>query len=110
MRGPGWLGAQLERLTFLLDVQEAFHRPLAWGFIVLICRPYPLHQLLHFLLGAHKVVSCLCRKCRIGFIIASTEEVLCICISSTISHLKKSPYSAYIKEQTETNKRKTSNI
>lgn len=65
VRGPRWLGAQLERLTFLLDVQEAFHRPLAWGFIVLICRPYPLHQLLHFLLGAHKVVSCLCGKWRI---------------------------------------------
>lgn len=43
-------------LTFLLDVQEAFHRPLAWRFIVLVRRPYPLHQLLHFLLGAHKVV------------------------------------------------------
>lgn len=52
-----WLTARLERLTFLLDVQEAFHRPLARGFIVLICRPYPLHQLLHFLLSAHKVVS-----------------------------------------------------
>lgn len=64
-RGPGWREAQLERLTFLLDVQEAFHRPLAWGFIVLICRPYPLHQLLHFLLSAHKVVSCLCGKCQI---------------------------------------------
>lgn len=65
VRWPGWLGAQLGRLTFLLDIQEAFHRPLPGWFIVLICRPYPLHQLLHFLLGAHKVVSCLCGKFRV---------------------------------------------
>lgn len=62
MKGPVWLGAQLETLTFLLDIQEAFHRPLAWGFIVMICGPYPLHQLLHFLLGAHKVVPSLMKN------------------------------------------------
>ena len=49
-------GATLEGLTFLLDIEEALHRPLARGFVVLVCRPHPLHQLLHLLLGAHKVV------------------------------------------------------
>lgn len=50
------------RLTFLLHVQEALHRPLARRFVVLVGRAYPLHQLLHFLLGAHKVVPRLCER------------------------------------------------
>lgn len=46
-------------LTFLLYIQEAFHAPSAWSFVVLVGRPDPPHQFLHFLLGAHKVVACL---------------------------------------------------
>lgn len=78
---PPWRTWQCEeggQLTFLLHVQEALHRPLARRFVVLVCRAYPLHQLLHFLLGAHKVVPRLCEK-------AAGSECICREGSSSLS-------------------------
>lgn len=49
-------------LTFFLHIEEALHGPLSWSFKVLLCRPYPSHQILHFLSRALKIIPCLQRE------------------------------------------------
>lgn len=48
-------------LTLLLHIEEALHGPLSWSFKVLLCRPYPSHQILNFLSCALEIISCLQR-------------------------------------------------
>lgn len=46
-------------LTFLLHIEIAFHRPLTWGSVILVGWFHSLHESLHFLPSAFKVIPSL---------------------------------------------------